>query len=608
MADHAATLAQASTIEQLGPDIRTIAGGATKRVYLRATLADRIATLLRQGKSVLLKGDPGAGKTALVHSLPHASWPTTEAGQLRLVDSRASAAPRIVETHASRFIEGCRYCHDLENKMARQLDAARAKPAILFIENIDECIGMGSSSSDPKTDVANLLCPQMDKGLQVIGTTTPGGEGRMRAQNERLLGRFVVVEVPPPDEAESAEIARLHLKALRKKGVAIGDSGAEGGDAAAAAEDATVAAGLAIAKRYLPAAAPLAGFIRLADRAAGLSSHVNEYTLRRAVAEETGLLPVFVGAGEPMSHWMLCEHLSIEVLGQDEAVAEVADAIARFQAGLNESGRPAARLLLAGPSGVGKTSLGLATARLLTGDESRCIRFDMSEFADIWASERLIADEPASLVGRLCANPAGVLLLDEIEKAHPMVIRLLLQALGEARLTSEKGRTVRLDNHFVMLTTNVGSSRWLRSEPVERTTALVLCDCAEEFPPEFLGRMTRTIVFRPIDRETSGRIVVRELERVNDLPGLEERGLQLVWTSELVDALQQRGVSVEKGARGLQNRVRATVVSPLARWLAENPRARNGLVSVLPRFEGGDVTSLVVDWVDESGFFAGFRH
>jgi len=293
------------------------------------------------------------------------------------------------------------------------------------------------------------------------------------------------------------------------------------------------------------------------------------------------------------------KELSAKVFGQETAISEVADSILSFAGGLSPAGRPIGAFLLAGPSGTGKTSLALAAAEALTGDPSRLIRLDMSEFGDPHAARRLLEDDAGSLVARLASMPAGVVLLDEIEKAHVSVGRVMLAAIGEARLTSESGRTVRLDNHLVMFTSNLGSARWNGTEPVERIRRKVMTDCAEFFPPEFRSRLTQTLVYSPLSPACACRIVERDLELINDLPGLQDRDLHILWSSGLSDEIARLGVSHQQGARGLERVIRLMFVSPLARWLATHPEAHDGVLMLQPHKIDGEIQSVVIEYSPE---------
>ncbi|HET6351507.1 MAG TPA: AAA family ATPase [Coriobacteriia bacterium] len=582
-----------SSLETLGTDLGARRSGDSA-LFVRRELAQHVVSLLQSGTNVLLRGPSGVGKTELARSLPLADWQRiipSLPGQLALVESRPIAAPLIVETNGSKFIEDCQFCHDLENKMAWVLKKAIDRPAILFIDPIESCLGAGAASSDPHSDVANLLVPFVDRGLRVLAATTPAGEQLLRGENERLHSRFLVVDVPSPDEAETRQIAQLRLEYLRSRGAVV-----QGG---------ALESGLELARRYFPSATPLAGFAKLARGAAAREGEIGPASLRTAVAHELGVRPCYAGAAVAPTFGEIAARVGASVFGQEAAVEAMADALCRYSAGMVEADRPVAAFLAAGPTGCGKTSLALAVAEEFTGSADNVVRVDMAEYSDPYSARRLLTEDAGSVFSRLASRPAGVLLLDEVEKANPAVLLTFLSALGEGRLTSVDGRTLRLDHYVVLLTTNVGGRRWSLRLPESKTTGLVLADIADAFSPEFRARMTRTLVFKPLSEQAGAAIVSRELDRLNAMPGLVERALQIVWSDALPNALSAVGVSVEKGARGVQSVVRALVASPLARWLAEHPEAGSGLVMVAPRLEGGRLVSLAVDWVDEGGFFAG---
>ncbi len=594
MHDSAARIEDAARLDAVGVDIRARVNLERLPVVVRPRLTRRVVGLLQSGASVLLRGPSGVGKTALVHSLVRAHWPVAQFGQLRLLDAQGTTAPSILEVTAARLLAGTFFVAELENKCERFFGTARAKPAILFLDNTHTFVGAGASMNDPQGDAANLLVPHMERGLQVIGAVTPEGEAVLRARNQSLHARFVVVDVPPPDDTETAVIIAKHVEALGRKGRVV--------------SPALIPVALELARRHMPGEYPHAASLRLLHRAVAEDEHATERRLREAVAEELGVRAHFVGVGDPPTHRAIRGALAARVFGQDAAVDEVADALVRFGSGLTEPGRPLAAFLFAGPTGCGKTSLALETARTLSGEDA-LLRFDMSEYASPDGFDRLIGAGPDSLTSRAAAAKSGVLLLDEVEKAHPAVLRLLLQVLGEARLTDEAGRTVRFDSFIVVLTTNVGGRRWALARSEEKAVRGVLADCSDEFPPELLGRLTRIVVFRPLGHSAACSVIERELERLNELPGIVDRRLQLMWGEALARALATHGVSPQRGARGIESVVRTLVATPLARWLSEHPEAVDGPVMVAPRTDAqGDMVSLAIDWVDGAGFFAGLAN
>jgi len=574
----------ASTLEAIGKDLRWISPASGPRPLLRAALAHSVVSLLAGKRSVLMVGASGSGKTMLAHSLCQAVWPSAETGQLRLLSG--ADCPLIVETNAARFVEQCWYADHLENKMGLVMSAARSREAVLFIDETDTCLGTGGSSTNPEGNVATLLTPHIGNGVRVLGATTPQGLARMRARNPRFLERFELVDVPEPDNAETESILASELRFLAQhSGVSV-------------SPDAAVAC-MALARRYVQGNTLVSAVLRLARGASHIHGAVNPGTLRRAVAATVGLRDSIVGAAPCPTHEELVAQLSSRVYGQDVAVSEVADTILAFAGGLSPAGRPIGAFLLVGPSGTGKTSLAIAAAETLTGDSSRLIRLDMSEFGDPFAARRLLDDDASSLVGQLASMTAGVVLLDEIEKAHVSAIRVMLAAIGEARLTSESGRTVRLDNYLVLFTSNLGSSRWNGTEPIERIRQKVMTDCAEFFPPEFRSRLTQTLLYSPLNPACARRIVERDLDSINWLAGLADRGLHVLWSADLPGEIARLGVSHQQGARGLERVIRTVVVSPLARWLAAHPEARDGVVMLQPHTVVGEIQSVVIEYCPE---------
>ncbi|GAB4279791.1 MAG: AAA family ATPase [Coriobacteriia bacterium] len=584
----------AAQLENFGINVRrAVLHKEIVKPYARPKLTARVVSLLAGGDCVLLRGDSGVGKTELARSAAFVNWPEDpDPGQLPLFEDTGRYA-HIIEVTPSDFILGCRWAHDLENKISFVFQQIRRKGAILFVDCLDECIGAGSSSSDPYSDVASLLTHQIETGALVIGAVTYAGDARLRLEAPRLHSRFTIMDVPPPDASETLKIVRRELRLLAASGVKCDDSLAE--------------TAIETAARYLPGETAVRGATRLCRGAAADNARVTPADLRVQAARELGVDARFTGVGRPPRFDSVCKELARDVFGQEEAVAAVAEALIRFATGMCEPKRPIATFLFVGPSGCGKTTLALAAAKTLTGDEDSVIRFDMSEYSDPWAPRRLTSDNEDSLVSRLIARPAGVLLLDEIEKAHPLVFNLLLQAIGESRITSESGHSARLDTHLIVMTSNIGSHRWSSRVSAEAARRGVLADCAEVFPPEFRGRLTRTVVFAPIGSAVTSRIVERELARLGRMPGLAERGLQLTWPPELVTALCVYG-SREKGARSIQQVVQGLVATPLAKWLAEQPDVRDGLVVLAPGVTGGRLESLTIDWVGDRAAGLGVLH
>jgi ATP-dependent Clp protease ATP-binding subunit ClpB len=320
-----------------------------------------------------------------------------------------------------------------------------------------------------------------------------------------------------------------------------------------------------------------------AEAAVGGSKHrlvreeVTEDDVAEVVARWTGV-PVsrlLEGESEKLAH--LADRIHDRVVGQDEAVRAVADAVLRARSGLSDPHRPTGSFLFLGPTGVGKTELAKALAEQLFNDESALLRLDMSEYMEKHSVARLIGappgyvgyEEGGQLTEAVRRKPYSVILLDEIEKAHPDVFNALLQVLDDGRLTDGKGRTVNFRNTVVLMTSNIGSTEILAygnpdsSESYETMRSEVLEILKRSFRPEFLNRLDEVVVFRGLDREQLRRIVDIQVARV--AARLEARGMTLELTDAARDHLSDVGYDPTYGARPLKRAIQRELETELAK-------------------------------------------
>jgi ATP-dependent Clp protease ATP-binding subunit ClpB len=271
--------------------------------------------------------------------------------------------------------------------------------------------------------------------------------------------------------------------------------------------------------------------------------------------------------------------LSERVIGQYRAVQAVSDAVRRSRVGLQEAGRPIGSFLFLGPTGVGKTELSKALAELLFDDEKCLVRVDMSEYMERHSVSRLIGappgyvgyEEGGKLTEAVRRQPYSVILLDEIEKAHPDVMNVLLQLLDDGRLTDSQGRTVNFSNCLVVMTSNIGSQAIQRISEEGGSEAEVREGAAEALQarllPEFLNRIDDSIVFSPLGSEEIGQIAKLHLEKLART--LSARGVVLQVEESAVRVLQEEGFSPSYGARPLQRVVQQRIANPLARMILQ---------------------------------------
>jgi ATP-dependent Clp protease ATP-binding subunit ClpB len=344
----------------------------------------------------------------------------------------------------------------------------------------------------------------------------------------------------------------------------------------------------------LPAAeqqlkAHLAALEELQRNGSFLREQVTEEDIAAVVARWTGVPVDRMLESEQARLLAMEDRLHERVIGQSEAVRAIADAIRRARSGLQDPRRPVGSFLFLGPTGVGKTELVKALAGFLFDDDAAMVRLDMSEYMEKHSVARLVGappgyvgyDEGGQLTEAVRRRPYSVLLLDEIEKAHPDVFNILLQVLDDGRLTDGKGRTVDFRNVVIIMTSNLGSQHIQPgASDHESIRKQVLSEVRRHFRPEFLNRVDELIVFHALERAQMGSIVRVQLQGVAAL--LEDRGLRLDVSPKAVDFLSARGYDPAYGARPLKRAIQTWLTNPLARRLLQGDFAPGAVVVVQP--------------------------
>ena len=301
-----------------------------------------------------------------------------------------------------------------------------------------------------------------------------------------------------------------------------------------------------------------------------LKEEVDEDDIARIVSSWTGV-PVAKMQGSEMQKYLNLEKiLSEKVIGQDEAISAVSNAIRRNKTGIGDEHRPLGSFLFAGPTGVGKTELAKVLASFLFDDDKALTRIDMSEYMEKFSVSRLIGappgyvgyDEGGQLTEVVRRRPYSVVLFDEIEKAHPDVFNILLQILDDGRLTDGQGRLVDFTNTIIIMTSNLGSKQLMEASTVEAGRAAVLEVIRQSFKPEFINRIDEIIVFNQLGKEQIKGIVSLQLKRLADR--LENRNLHLKWDDSVVDLVSNAGFDPDYGARPIKRAIQTLVENPLA--------------------------------------------
>lgn len=306
-----------------------------------------------------------------------------------------------------------------------------------------------------------------------------------------------------------------------------------------------------------------------------LREEVSEDDIARIVSSWTGVPVAKMQSSEKEKYLKLEETLSKEVVGQDEAIKAVANAIRRNKAGIGDEHRPLGSFLFAGPTGVGKTLLAKVLAGFLFDDEKALTRIDMSEYMEKYSVSRLIGappgyvgyDQGGQLTEVVRRRPYSVILFDEIEKAHPDVFNILLQVLDDGRLTDGQGRVVDFTNTVIIMTSNLGSSELLSATDYLQGKKEVMEAIRRAFKPEFINRIDEIVVFKSLGEAQLRQIVTLQLDALSKR--MEAKGLHLVWTDPVVDMVFKAGYSPEYGARPIRRALQDLVEDPLAMKILE---------------------------------------
>jgi len=323
-----------------------------------------------------------------------------------------------------------------------------------------------------------------------------------------------------------------------------------------------------------------------------LKEEIGEEDIAETISSWTGIPVSNLMEGERKKLVSMEERLHQRVIGQEEAVSAVSDAVRRSRAGLQDPRRPIGSFLFLGPTGVGKTELAKSLAEFLFDDERAMVRLDMSEYMEKHSVAKLIGappgyvgyEEGGQLTERVRRRPYAVLLLDEIEKAHPDVFNILLQILDDGRLTDAKGRTVDFRNTVIIMTSNLGSLAILEHQGEGKELEKELNRLLKEtFKPEFLNRIDETILFKPLDKSSLVKIVSLQVEQLQKLLTGEKIGLEL--TPAAMERLASEGFDPQFGARPLRRLIQREIQNRLAKEILEG------------RLQPGD--KVEVDWEGE---------
>ena len=572
------------------------ATGGTDPLIGRHVEIERTAQILcrRRKNNPLLVGDPGVGKTSIAEGL---AW---------LIVNNQAPKPLegcvVYSLDIGTLVAGTKYRGDFEKRMKALLDALKAKPnAILFIDEIHMIIGAGSSMSS-NMDVSNLIKPALASGeLRCIGSTTFTEYRQVFEKDHALSRRFQKIDVSEPSIDETIDILRgLKPQYEAFHHVIYTDQ---------ALQSAVHLAMKHIHERFLPDKAidvidEAGAFVRLQQDSSHLSQPninpdnaspdsdgkssaiIDVAQIEYIVSKIARIPPKSVSTDDKSTLQQLEGNLKHLVFGQDEAIKSLADAIKLSRAGLKPDDKPIGSFMFAGPTGVGKTEVSRQLANLL-GIE--LVRFDMSEYMEAHTASRLIGappgyvgfDQGGLLTEKINQFPHCVLLLDEIEKAHPDVFNLLLQVMDHGALTDNNGRTASFKQVILIMTTNVGADSISRNSmgftkqdhSRDNTEAL-----KRVFTPEFRNRLDAIIQFNPLDKNVIISVVDKFLVELQ--AQLDDKKVVLEIDDAVREYLAQKGYDRLMGARPMNRLIQDEIKKPLAEQILFGDLVNGGTVSI----------------------------
>ena len=564
-------------IEEFAYDLTSAAReGKLDPVVGRDVEIARVIEILgrRKKNNPMLIGEPGVGKSAIVEGIAQ----KIATGDI----SAALAKKRILSLDIASVVAGTKYRGDFEKRLKSIIQEASENPdIILFIDEFHTIVGAGGASGS--LDAANMLKPALARGeFQCIGATTLDEFTKIVEKDGALDRRFQKIVVEPTGVAESIEI----LKHLQPKyedfhGINYTD---EAVDAAVRLTDRYIT-DKSLPDKAIDALDEAGSMVRLslAKKKSGEKT-VTAEDIASVVSKMTGIPVNKVAESEGNRLVKMRDRLKQRLIGQDEAVDKVVRAIQRNRAGLKDPHRPIGTFLFFGPTGVGKTQLARSLAEYLFDSEENLVRIDMSEYMEKFSVSRLIGappgyvgyEEGGQLSERVRRKPYCVVLLDEIEKAHPDIFNLLLQVMDEGRLTDSNGRTVDFKNTIVIMTSNVGSREIeeygsgigfaTAGKNVEMDRRSVVEKAVKKaFPPEFINRVDDQVYFNALNRENIEAIIDIELKDLRQRA--LEAGYKLVITPSAKRFIADAGYDPAFGARPLKRAVMRYVEDPVSEFI-----------------------------------------
>ena len=562
---------QLSPLQEFGYDITKAAReGKLDPLVGREDEIQRVIQILgrRRKNNPMLVGDPGVGKSAIVEGIA-----------IKIVTGDtppALAGKRLISLDLGSIVAGTKYRGDFEKRLKSIINEVAADPdVILFIDEFHTIVGAGGASGS--LDAANMLKPALARGeIQCIGATTMDEFRKSVEKDGALDRRFQKIVVEHTDIPHSISILdRVKTNYEKHHNVIYTDEALE--------------ACVRMSERYITDRCLPDKAIDAMDEAGSMvrlknpnrTAHVTVDDVAQVISKMTGIPSGKVAEGEGGKLMKMKSKLQERIIGQDEAIDNVVRAIQRNRAGIKDPAKPIGTFIFFGPTGVGKTQLAKSLAEYLFDSEDNMIRLDMSEYMEKFNVSRLIGappgyvgfEEGGQLSERVRRKPYCVVLLDEIEKAHPDVFNLLLQVMDEGRLTDSNGRTVSFRNTILIMTSNVGSRELdeygsgvgfnTAGRNIQSNRKSVLEKAVRKaFPPEFINRVDEQVFFNPLTKGDIEKIIDIELKGLKSR--VRDAGYELNVTAAAKRFVADAGYDPSYGARPLKRALQKYIEDPVS--------------------------------------------
>ena len=596
---------QESALEEFGYDITKAAReGKLDPLVGREDEIQRVIQILgrRRKNNPMLVGDPGVGKSAIVEGIA-----------IKIINGDIPpvlADKRLISLDLGSIVAGTKYRGDFEKRLKSIINEVAASPdVILFIDEFHTIVGAGGASGS--LDAANMLKPALARGdIQCIGATTLDEFRKIVEKDGALDRRFQKIVVEHTDIMHTISIlGRLKTNYEKHHNVTYTDEAIE---ACVRMSDRYVT-DRCLPDKAIDAMDEAGSMVRLKNPKK--TGTVTAEDVAEVISKMTGIPSGRVAEGESARLVKMRDKISRRIIGQDEAIDKVVRAIQRNRAGIKDPGKPIGTFIFFGPTGVGKTQLAKSLAEYLFDSEDNMVRLDMSEYMEKFNVSRLIGappgyvgfEEGGQLSERVRRKPYCVVLLDEIEKAHPDVFNLLLQVMDEGRLTDSNGRTVSFRNTILIMTSNVGSRELddygsgvgfnTAGRNVQTNRRSVLEKAVRKaFPPEFINRVDEQVFFNPLTKEDIGKIIDIEIKGLK--ARVCEAGFDLNVTTAAKRFVAEAGYDPNYGARPLKRAIQKYIEDPVSEHIITDRMFGGGHGSGKLRVSlSKDKENTIVEWV-----------